>query len=164
MLPLLIARPAPALPGPGSMPHPRPTEQHLDASKAECAGAGIRRLTRRANDRMSEQPELSSIPANPATRPESPGGPQPDPQAPQRIPRWLERAELFLRVLLRLYIGLAVFGAPWFRVFWDDNPLFLRFPTLGAIAVHGAVRGIISGLGVLNLWFAFRDAIRHRNG
>ncbi len=110
---------------------------------------------------MSQQPELSSIPASPATRPDTPDGAQ---QAPQRIPRWLERAELFLRVLLRLYIGLAVCYAPWSRVFWDENPLFLRFPTLGSIAVHGAVRGIISGLGVLNLWFAFRDAIRHRNG
>lgn len=83
--------------------------------------------------------------------------------SPQRIPRWLERAELFLRVLLRLYIGLAVCIAPWWRVFWDDNPLFLRFPTLGSLALHGAVRGIITGLGLLNLWIAFRDAIRHRN-
>ena len=97
---------------------------------------------------MSQQPELSSIPASPATRPDTPDGAQQVPQAPQRIPRWLERAELFLRVLLRLYIGLAVCYAPWSRVFWDENPLFLRFPTLGAIAVHGAVRGIISGLGV----------------
>jgi hypothetical protein len=26
------------------------------------------------------------------------------------------------------------------------------------------VRGIISGLGLLNLWIAFRDAISHRDG
>jgi hypothetical protein len=84
--------------------------------------------------------------------------------APQRIPRWLERAELFLRVLLRLYIGLAVCLAPWFRAFWDQNPLFTQFPAIGAYAANGAVRGIISGLGLLNLWIAFRDAIRHRDG
>jgi hypothetical protein len=128
---------------------------------------------------MSQQPELSSIPASPATRPGSTGAAvQPVPeqaveqespiqnstQQPQRIPRWLERAELFLRVLLRLYIGLAVCYAPWSHTFWDDNPIFLRFPTLGSFAVQGAVRGIISGLGVLNLWIAFRDAIRHRDG
>jgi hypothetical protein len=84
--------------------------------------------------------------------------------APQRIPRWLERAELFLRVLLRLYIGLAVCLAPWFHAFWDQNPLFTQFPAIGAYAANGAVRGIISGLGLLNLWIAFRDAIRHRDG
>ena len=55
--------------------------------------------------------------------------PQPAGHAPQRIPRWLERIELFLRVMLRMYIGLAVCYAPWSPVFWDQNPLFLQFPT-----------------------------------
>ncbi|HWE87585.1 MAG TPA: hypothetical protein VG267_21765 [Terracidiphilus sp.] len=126
---------------------------------------------------MSQQPELTSISPSPATRsgsagsaaqtisdPVPPSQPDVPRHPPQRIPRWLERAELFLRVLLRLYIGVAVCCAPWVRVFWDDNPLFLRFPTLGSLAVHGAVRGIITGLGLLNLWIAFRDVIRHRNG
>jgi len=89
------------------------------------------------------------------------GNPKP---APQRIPRWLERAELFLRVLLRMYIGLAVCYAPWSHMFWDQNPLFVQFPTLSIYAANGAVRGIISGLGLLNLWIAFQDAIRYRNG
>jgi hypothetical protein len=76
---------------------------------------------------------------------------------PQRIPRWLERAELFLRVILRMYIGIAVAYAPWSRLFWDQNPIFLQYPS------NGAVRGIISGLGLLNLWIAFHDAIRRRD-
>jgi hypothetical protein len=84
---------------------------------------------------------------------------------PQRIPRWLERVELFLRVLLRMYIGIAVAVAPWWPIFWEQNPLFLRFfPGLEMYLVHGAVRGVVSGLGLLNLWIAFRDAIRHRDG
>ncbi len=84
--------------------------------------------------------------------------------APQRIPRWLERGELFLRVLLRMYLGLAVCYAPWSKVFWDQNPIFAHFPMLGSIATNGAVRGIVSGIGLLNLWIAFDDAIRHRDG
>jgi len=80
---------------------------------------------------------------------------------PHRIPRWLERAELFLRVLLRMYIGLAVCYAPWSKMFWDQNPIFLQFPTLSIYAANGAVRGLVSGLGLLNLWIAFHDAIRH---
>jgi len=94
--------------------------------------------------------------------------PAPDEQqttrhAPQRIPRWLERSELFLRVLLRIYIGLAVCYAPWSHMFWDQNPLFLQFPTLSIYAANGAVRGIVSGLGLLNLWIAFNSAMRHRD-
>jgi hypothetical protein len=126
---------------------------------------------------MSKEPELTPIPANPATQPGTATGSAPaagtasedavplthaHKHVPQRIPRWLERAELFLRVLLRLYIGLAVCLAPWFRSFWDQNPLFTQFPAIGAYAANGAVRGIISGLGLLNLWIAFRDAIKPR--
>ncbi len=123
---------------------------------------------------MPQQPEMTSPPltASPAPRsaavidpvPQSPPIPTPIRPAPQRIPRWLERGELFLRVLLRMYIGLAVCYAPWSHMFWDQNPLFLRYPTLSIYVAHGAVRGIISGLGLLNLWIAFRDAVRHRDG
>jgi len=127
------------------------------------------------NERMHQQPELTSpsLPASPAQQPgpelvsahagligtevSNPAGPP----GPQRIPRWLERSELFLRVLLRMYIGLAVCYAPWSRMFWDQNPIFLQFPTLSIYAANGAVRGLVSGLGLLNLWIAFHDAIRH---
>lgn len=95
--------------------------------------------------------------------PEHTHEPQAGRHVPQRIPHWLERAELFSRVLLRMYIGLAICYAPWSRMFWDQNPLFLQFPTLSIWAAHGAVRGIVSGLGLLNLWIAFHDAIRHRD-
>ena len=136
----------------------------------------MRQAATRANESMSEEPELTPIPANPATPSGVESGSAQRPASalpavsahaqkhPQRIPRWLERAELFLRVLLRLYIGLAVCYAPWSHVFWDQNPLFLQFPAIGQYASLGAVRGIISGLGLLNLWIAFRDAIRHRDG
>jgi hypothetical protein len=126
---------------------------------------------------MSQQLEL--IPLSPAPNPapapgsESSVAPAPPP-APQRIPRWLVRAELFLRVFLRIYIGLAICYAPWSgqivayfpqlliylpwsHVLWDQNPLFLHFPMLGHFAASGAVRGLVSGLGLLNLWIAFHD-------
>jgi hypothetical protein len=128
------------------------------------------------------QPDLIShtLPASPAQEPEAGLGSTPVAAAgteaspgtvletaegklpgTQRIPRWLERSELFLRVLLRMYIGLAVCYAPWWPAVWDKNPLFVQFPTLSIYAANGAVRGLVSGLGLLNLWIAFHDAIRH---
>jgi hypothetical protein len=83
--------------------------------------------------------------------------------APQRIPPWLVRAELLLRVMLRIYIGLAVCYVPWSPLFWDQNPLFVQFPTLSIYAANGAVRGIVSGLGLLNMWIALRDAMQFKN-
>jgi hypothetical protein len=85
--------------------------------------------------------------------------PQPEQPLPQRIPRWLERIELLLRVMLRMYIGLAVCYAPWSPAFWDQNPLFLQYPSLSNVAANGAVRGIVSGLGLLNLWIALQDIL-----
>jgi hypothetical protein len=124
------------------------------------SGDGVRTL------RMSQQPESSApqLAVSPAPRndPAHESAHHSDPKhAPQRIPRWLERAELFLRVLLRMYIGLAVCYVPWSRTFWDQNPLFLQFPTLSIYAANGAVRGLVSGLGLLNLWIAFNEALRH---
>ena len=68
----------------------------------------------------------------------SPEARQQDPPPPQRIPRWLVRVELFLRVMLRMYIGLFICYAPWWRAFWDQNPIFLQFPSLGIVAANGA--------------------------
>lgn len=132
-----------------------------------------------ANKRMSQQPEptSSTLAVNPATMPEEAAGVTPDPVpqpaqpsttvetaelVPQRIPRWLVRIELLLRVMLRMYIGLAICYAPWSPAFWDQNPLFMQYPTLSSIATNGAVRGIVSGLGLLNLWVALQDILGRR--
>jgi hypothetical protein len=130
-------------------------------------------------ERMSQQPEVTTISPEPMAPPimgpivadparqKAAGGTPQNPNhghGPQRIPPWLERAELFLRVLLRMWIGLFVTCIPWWPFFWDQNPLFAQFPTLSVYAAHGAVRGVISGLGLLNLWIAFRDAVRHGDG
>ena len=130
---------------------------------------------------MSQLPEQKTLPF--ATNPASEPGSEPRRvlefhkneravgRTTQRIPRWLVRAELYLRVLLRVYFGLAVIYAPWSgqvltylpwsHILWDQNPLFLHFPLLGHYTAMGTVRGVVSGLGLLNLWFAFQDVIRH---
>jgi hypothetical protein len=131
---------------------------------------------------MSQQPESTSTQyeVSPATLAGEPGVPVPvvpvpvipvpvsavraSAPIPQRIPRWLERIELLLRVMLRMYIGLAVCYAPWSPVFWDQNPIFLRYPTLAALAANGVVRGLVSGLGLLNLWIALQDILYRRKG
>jgi hypothetical protein len=123
---------------------------------------------------MQRQPESlsSTLAVSPAPQSAPPSDAAPgqlsvhptDEHQPHHVPRWLERIELFLRVLLRMYIGLAVCYAPWSHTFWDQNPIIAQFPWLANFALQGAVRGVVSGLGLLNLWFAFRDALRHRDG
>jgi len=138
---------------------------------------GIRRAKQ---ERMPQQPEIISptLPANPAQEPGVGQGSAPalavgtqagqdigpgttqGHHGPKRIPHWLEQTELFLRVWLQMCIGLVVCYAPWWPALWDKNPLLLQFPTLAIYAANGIVRGLVTGLGLLNLWIAFQDAIR----
>ncbi len=107
---------------------------------------------------MSNHPDL--LPSN-APSSSAPSAPLAKTESKSRAPLWLLRAELFLRVVIRIYVGVLVFLLPWSK-FWDRNPLFVAYPDLGSFVAHGAVRGIVSGLGLLNLWIAIMDAIYHR--
>jgi len=124
---------------------------------------------------MPQQPEstsptltVSAAPFSAAPPAESAAGAPPESpnvmQPHHHVPRCLVRVELFLRVFLRMLIGIVLFFSPWLYAFWDQNPVFLRFPALGQVAALGAVRGLVSGLGLLNLWIAFQDALWHRDG
>ena len=71
------------------------------------------------------------------------------PQRPSRIPLWLRRVELYLYVIIRIYIGVIVLVLPWYAPLWADNQLLNHFPRLATFLMYGAVRGVVSGLGLL---------------
>ena len=104
----------------------------------------------------------SPMPPAQTTPPNTLGPPQTN--APQRIPYWLQQVERFVRVIVRIYIGLGVCLAPWIPPWWDNNPLFSQSPWLLHFITQGAVRGLVSGLGLLNLWIALGDALRPGTG
>lgn len=80
---------------------------------------------------------------------------------PVRATHWLQRADLFLRVMVRLYLGLILFFLPWTHL-WTLNRFFLYYAGVAHVAQSGALRGIVSGLGLLNLWIAISEAIHYR--
>jgi hypothetical protein len=114
-------------------------------------------------DPAPDNQESATIPDNPMqpaqTTPQNTLG-SPQTNAPQRIPHWLQQAERFLRVIVRIYLGLLVCFAPWYPPAWDNNPLFSQSPWLMHFITQGAIRGLVSGLGLLNLWIALGDALR----
>jgi len=109
---------------------------------------------------------ISDPASDPVPDPASPS--QAAARPPHQVPRWLVRVESFLWVVVRLCVGLFLVYAPWIDALWDQNPLFgpifLQYPALANIASAGAVRGLVSGLGLLNLWIVFHDAVRRRDG
>jgi hypothetical protein len=86
--------------------------------------------------------------------------PEPSPNGGQPTPPWLQFLELSVRVVVRIYLGLVIIVLPWTH-FWSDNRLLLFVPHLAAIALNGATRGIVSGLGLLNIWIGLHDAIHY---
>lgn len=79
------------------------------------------------------------------------------------MPRWLQYLELSVRVVVRLYLGLVLVFLPWTH-FWSDDRLLVIMPHLSSIALNGITRGVISGLGLLNIWIGVDDAVHFKEG
>jgi hypothetical protein len=61
-------------------------------------------------------------------------------------------------VTLCATFGVLLLILPWTPK-WTDNPLLLALPGLRDFVSSGFVRGFASGLGLLDLWLGFREAI-----
>ncbi len=82
-----------------------------------------------------------------------------EPRQTDGSPRiWLLRLRALLFVTLCATFGVLLLILPW-TPRWTDNPLLLSSSALRDIVSSGFVRGIASGLGLLNLWLGFREAI-----
>ncbi len=74
---------------------------------------------------------------------------------------WFRRIGVLLFVFLCATLGVMLMIVPW-RPEWSDNPLLYSYPTLRAVVASGFVRGAATGLGVLNVWIGFWEAIRYQ--
>jgi hypothetical protein len=50
---------------------------------------------------------------------------------------------------------------PWTRV-WANNGFLLRHLALRAWAMRGFIRGVISGLGLVNLWLGIWEGVHYQ--
>jgi len=73
---------------------------------------------------------------------------------------WLWRIRALLLVTLCATFGVLLIILPW-TPNWTDNPLLANHPELRALVSSGFVRGLASGLGVLDLWLGFWEAIHY---
>jgi hypothetical protein len=73
---------------------------------------------------------------------------------------WLHRATVLTFGLVCAVVGVLLVILPW-RPEWTDNHLLMASPGLRAFVANGFVRGICSGLGVLDIWIGFSEAIHY---
>ena len=89
-----------------------------------------------------------------------PAGPVPSKADRHRLQIWLVRIRAMLFVTLCATFGVLLLILPWTPK-WTDNSLLISFPDLRGIVSSGFTRGIASGLGVLDLWLGFWEAIHY---
>jgi hypothetical protein len=73
---------------------------------------------------------------------------------------WLHRATVLLFGLVCAVVGVLLVILPW-RPEWTDNHLLMASPGLRAFVANGFVRGICSGLGLLDIWIGFSEALHY---
>ena len=99
----------------------------------------------------------------PPPAPESSGAalnyPQPH-EVPSGAQLWMHRISVFLFVLISAVAGVLLIILPWTPE-WTDNYLLLSFPALRTIVSNGFFRGICSGLGLLDIWIGFWEALHY---
>jgi hypothetical protein len=88
-------------------------------------------------------------PAEPAAAPE-----------PNNIQLWMHRISVFLFVLVSAVAGVLLIILPWTPE-WTDNYLLLAFPGLRPVISSGFFRGICTGLGLLDIWIGFWEALHY---
>jgi hypothetical protein len=73
---------------------------------------------------------------------------------------WLHRTSVFLFVLISAVAGVLLIILPWTPE-WTDNYLLLSFPALRSVVSNGFFRGLCSGLGLLDIWIGFWEALHY---
>jgi hypothetical protein len=66
----------------------------------------------------------------------------------------------FLLILLCFELGVLLVIVPWLGSVWERNFFLDRYPGLIPWLLNPFVRGLVSGLGLLDIWIAAGWALR----
>jgi hypothetical protein len=83
----------------------------------------------------------------------------------QRIPRhiiWSHRLSLVVLVVFCIELGMLLAILPWLMV-WNQNSFVAAHPALKAIVQSNFVRGVVSGLGLIDIWIGIWEAVHYRD-
>ena len=87
----------------------------------------------------------------------------PPPLPPKKPHLWLQRIWLVVFVLFCLEVGIILTALPWTGI-WTNNSLLLGYPRIREFLMQNFVRGLVSGLGLVDIWMGVAEAVRYREG
>ena len=100
---------------------------------------------------------MSTTTGFPATRNPAPG--TAPPAATTAL--WLLRTWVVIRVAFFIELGMVLVVLPWTQG-WTQNHLLVSYPQVGFFLQNNFVRGLISGLGFLDMGFGIWEAMRYK--
>ncbi len=104
-----------------------------------------------SSQRSGERPGQAPAPSAPVAS-HAPAG-------PHHPPLWLQRTYLTIYVAFCLWMGMVLVILPWSPL-WDHNSL-LAFPALRSLLASDFVRGLISGVGLVDIWLGVSEALHY---
>jgi hypothetical protein len=85
----------------------------------------------------------------------------PPARKPTQSHRWLQRLWLVVFVLFCLEVGIILTVLPWTRL-WSDNSLLASVPRLKEFLGYNFVRGLVTGIGLVDIWMGVVEAVTYR--
>ena len=138
----------------------------MPLSGAPLSGAPLSGTPVHNESPAPEAPEVRTAVLDHADRSSStqsplvPGPVLPEPGLLPGLQLWLHRASVFLFVLISAVAGVLLIILPWTPE-WTDNYLLLSYPSLRTLVSSGFFRGICTGLGLLDIWIGFWEALHY---
>ena len=83
----------------------------------------------------------------------------PSPLTPNRFVRWQRRILGICLVIFAFELGLFLLVFPWLRA-WGTNWIPVHSPRLAGFWMSHYFRGVVSGLGLLNIYVAIGEGVR----
>ena len=109
-------------------------------------------------------PDANVYPADPLPV-ESKLAPVPSAAPKAKVTRatiWLHRLSLGIFVMFCVELGMLLAVLPWIHI-WNENSLLAAHPTWRALAQDNFVRGIVSGIGLVDIWIGIWEAVHYRD-
>jgi hypothetical protein len=77
-------------------------------------------------------------------------------------PRWVTRIFLVIEVMIWVELGMILVVVPWTRA-WSDNGLVLNYPRIREFLSINFIRGVVTGIGLLDIWVGVWQAIHYKD-
>jgi len=126
--------------------------------------AGPRLMHDSSTPSRAASPAPTGVAPAPVPEPVAPrdldADPAPIAPGPSRGKIWMHRLLVLLFVFVCAAAGVLLVVLPWTQQ-WIDNAFRLRSPLLRTVFTHGFFRGLCSGLGLLDIWIGFSEAIHY---